>query len=84
MCYYIDMKIANIAELKNRLSEFLSYVERGEEIEVRKRNIPIARVVPIAKVPPNRTDLGCGLNTVAIKGDLTQPLIDESNWEGLG
>ncbi len=84
MCYYIAMKIANIAELKNRLSEFLSYVERGEEIEVRKRNIPIARVVPILKEPSNRTELGCGLNTVSIKGDLTQPLIDESNWDGVG
>ncbi len=78
------MKIANIAELKNRLSEFLSYVEQGEEIEVRKRNIPIARVVPILTVPSNSTELGCGLNTVSIKGDLTQPLIDESNWDGVG
>ena len=84
MYYYIAMKIANIAELKNRLSEFLSHVERGEAIEVRKRNIPIARVVPIPKVPPNRTVLGCGLNTVAVQGDLTQPFIEESSWDGLG
>jgi len=41
------MKIANIGEFKNRLSRYLSFVEQGEEIEVRKRNIPIARVVPI-------------------------------------
>ncbi len=84
MCYYIAMKRANIAELKNRLSEFLAYVERGEEIEVRKRNIPIAQIVPILKPPPNCTELGCGLNTVSIKGDLTQPLIDKGNWDGLG
>lgn len=77
------MKIANIAELKNRLSEFLSHVEQGEEIEVRKRNIPIARVVPIMKAQPNRTKLGCGRNTVSIQGDLTQPLIDMDSWDGL-
>jgi prevent-host-death family protein len=43
----VAMKIANIAELKNRLSEFLGYVMEGEEVEVRKRNFPVARLVPI-------------------------------------
>ena len=68
------MKIANIAELKNKLSEYLAFVEQGEEIEVRKRNIPIARVVPIKAKPRNKTRLGCGTGTVVIHGDLTEPL----------
>ena len=78
------MKVANIAELKSRLSEFLSFVEEGEEIEVRKRNIPIARVVPIQKNLPNRTRLGCGLGTAQAKGDLLEPMIPGSDWEELG
>jgi prevent-host-death family protein len=39
------MKIANIAEFKNRLSEYLALVDQGEEIEVRKYNIPVVRVM---------------------------------------
>jgi prevent-host-death family protein len=77
------MKVANIAELKNRLSEFLALVEQGEEIEVRKRNVPIARVVPIARKRVNRTRIGCGAGTVRIHGDLTEPLIPEGVWEML-
>lgn len=49
------MKTANIAELKSRLSEFPSLVEQEEEIEIRKRNVPIARVVPLAPKRRNKT-----------------------------
>jgi len=75
------MKVANIAELKNRLSEFLSFVEQGEEIEIRKRNVPIARVIPIASKRSNKTRLGCGVGTVKIHGNLTEPLIPKDAWE---
>ena len=54
MAYNLAMKIANIAELKNRISEFISALEKGEEVEVRKRNAPIARIVPIRKRKPTR------------------------------
>lgn len=75
------MKIANIADLKNRLSEFLSLVEQGEEIEIRKRNVPIAKIVPLVFNGRNNTRLGCGARTVKIHGDLTEPLIPEADWE---
>lgn len=83
MCYYMAMKIANVAELKNRLSEYLARVEEGQEVEVRKRNVPIARLVPIKRQGQNRTQLGCGLNTVTIQGDLTEPQLPEGEWQGL-
>ena len=41
------MKVANIAEFKNHLSQYLAGVANGEEVEIRKRNAPLARVVPI-------------------------------------
>ena len=81
--YIIDMKIANIAEFKNKLSEYLALVDQGEEIEVRKYNIPIARVVPIHQAGTNRTRLGCGRGTVQILGDLTEPLLPPDSWEML-
>ena len=78
------MKIANIAEFKNRLSSYLSAVEAGEEIEIRKRNIPVARVVPITHQRKNHTVLGCGKGSAVTTGDLTEPLIPESDWKMLG
>ena len=43
------MKSVNIAELKNRLSVYLNDVKAGEEILVRDRNQPVARIVPLAR-----------------------------------
>lgn len=77
--YFIAMKIANIAELKNRLSEYLSLVEEGEEIEIRKRNVPVARVVPLRRKTVIRP-LGAGAGTVRIRGKLTEPLIPGHVW----
>ena len=79
----MDMKVANIAELKNKLSEYLAFVEQGEEIEIRKRNVPIARVVPFKSKSKNKTRLGCAAGTLKILGDVTKPIIPESDWNML-
>jgi prevent-host-death family protein len=42
------MTKANIAELKNRLSHYLSKVKRGETVLVLERTTPVARIVPVA------------------------------------
>ncbi len=44
------MKSVNIAELKNHLSGYLNEVRAGEEIVVRDRDVPIARIVPLRTV----------------------------------
>ena len=76
------MKMANIADFKNRLSYFLALVEKGEEIEVCKRNIPIAKVSPIQHVNGNRTALGCGAGTVTfLSDDLSEPFIPSDSWD---
>ena len=45
----LAMKIAEIAEFEHRLSEYLAAVANGEEVEIRKRNVPLARVVPVSR-----------------------------------
>ena len=40
------MKSVNVAELKNRLSAYLRLVRGGEEVVIRDRNLPIAKLVP--------------------------------------
>ena len=76
------MKEANIGELKNNLSHYIALVEDGEEIEVSRRNRPVARIVAVKKSPINRTQLGCGCNSVTFHvEDLTEPFIDHDAWD---
>jgi prevent-host-death family protein len=42
------MRSVNIAELKNRLSTYLAFARRGEEIVIRDRNLPVAKLVPFS------------------------------------
>jgi len=42
------MRTVNIADLKNNLSAHLERVRAGEELLVKDRNRPIARLVPLA------------------------------------
>lgn len=84
IAYFVSMKVANIGEFKNNLSKLLAVVEQGEVVEIRKRNVPIARLVPFeSKQRLNRTKLGCGRGSVQVKADLTDPLIPEESWEML-
>jgi len=41
------MVTVNIAELKDQLSSFLHRVRAGEELVIRDRNLPIAKIVPL-------------------------------------
>jgi len=40
------MRAVNVARLKDHLSKYLSYAKEGEEIVIRDRNTPIAKLVP--------------------------------------
>ncbi len=78
------MKEANIVEFKNHLSEMIAQVENGEEIEIRRRNLPVAKVIPIRKPGQNKTRLGIGKETVLfLADDLTEPFMEEENWDML-
>jgi prevent-host-death family protein len=51
------MKVVNIAELKNRLSVYLNEVKAGKEILIRDRNLPIAKIVPLHRLPQEDGEL---------------------------
>ncbi len=40
------MRTVNIAELKNSLSKYLTFAKAGEEVVIRERNLPIAKLIP--------------------------------------
>ena len=84
MAHNMYMKEANIVEFKKHLSEMIAQVENGEEIEIRRRNVPVAKVIPIRKPGQNQTRFGIGKETVLfLADDLTEPFIDEENWDML-
>lgn len=45
-------RVAAIAELKARLSEYLKIVKSGTEVVVTERGNPIARIIPYQKTDP--------------------------------
>ncbi len=49
------MRSTNIADLRNRLTQYLREVRAGEEIIVRDRERPIAKIVPFS-VPDDDAD----------------------------
>lgn len=51
------MVSVNIAELKNRLSKYLTFVKGGEEIVIRDRNLPVAKLVPFPAEEATEEDL---------------------------
>ena len=75
--------MTNIGDLKAGLSAFIAMAEKGEEIEVRKRNVPVAHIIGVGLKSTNQTQLGFAKGTVVIKGDLTESLIPPDQWSML-
>lgn len=44
--YARSMRTVKIGELKNQLSAYLQYVKDGEEVVIRDRDHPVARILP--------------------------------------
>ncbi len=63
------MRSVNIAALKNELSRYLSEVRQGEELLIRDRKTPIAKIIPLAQAgEPEAEDLA-----LAAEGKLRLP-----------
>lgn len=63
------MESAGVAELKARLSEYLSRVKAGEEVLVTDRGRPVARLVPVAAgAAPNDETETARLRTMEREG----------------
>jgi prevent-host-death family protein len=73
------MKSVNIAELKNRLCRYLNEVRTGQEIVVRDRNTPIARILPILRHADDDEEL----HALAARGTLRlgEGVVDNSFWK---
>lgn len=50
------MKTVNIGELRDQLSAYLQYVRNGEEVVVRDRGVPVARILPLSSAPDSEEE----------------------------
>lgn len=50
------MTTATVRDVQHNLAEILRLVEAGEEVIIRRRNRPVARIVPLAPAPARRVD----------------------------
>jgi prevent-host-death family protein len=69
------MRTVNIGDLKNQLSAYLQYVRNGEEIVIRDRNVPVARILPF-----NLANVSEEEKQLVASGAMKLPT-QEINWE---
>ncbi len=62
------MKSVNVADLKDNLSAYLNRVVQGEEVVIRNRKKPIAKIVPFTSEDSDAEDLA-----LAAEGKLRLP-----------
>lgn len=85
--YYLVMNLdkiekANVGELKEHFSSYVTKAEKGKTIMVCRRNQPVAALTPAKTAPAeNRTRLGSAKGSVVVNCDLTEPAIPEKDWD---
>ncbi len=67
------MKEVNVHEAKTQLSRLLQRVAAGEEITIANRGVPVARLVPAARLKVHR-ELGIESGRLKIAEDFDAPL----------
>ena len=75
------MKAVPIAELKSRLSAYIQLAHAGEEILIRDRNLPVAKLVPLGAADTGSEELA-----LAAAGKLALPeeVLDEEKFWSVG
>lgn len=66
----------NIAEAKARLSMYVESVERGETVVLCRRNVPVAEIRPIARLPRKERPVGIDRG-MRVPDSFFEPLPDE-------
>ena len=51
------MRSVNVAKLKNQLSKYLTFAKSGEEVVIRERNLPVAKLVPFSAEDADNREL---------------------------
>lgn len=78
--YGVDMRV-NVGQAKTDLSRLLARVEAGEEVEIARNGVPVARLVPVAPTGPGAAFLAArgslaGQITIGDDFELTDDEVD--------
>lgn len=63
------MRSVNVAKLKDQLSKYLTFAKSGEEVVIRDRSLPIAKLVPFSTENADEQEL-----TLVAAGKLRMPV----------
>ena len=74
------MRTVNIGVLKNQLSAYLQLVRKGEEVVVRDRNMPVARILPFTLPLPPEGDHEAEAAYLIATGQM-KPAKRKMDWE---
>jgi prevent-host-death family protein len=74
------MRTVNIGTLKNQLSAYLQIVRKGEEVVVRDRNVPVARILPFTLPLPPEGDHEAEVAYLIATGQAKPPK-QKMDWE---
>ena len=75
------MRTVNIGTLKNQLSTYLRYVRNGEEVVVRDRDVPVARILPFPVALPPEGDLEAEAAYLIATGQMKEAKQEKMDWE---
>ncbi len=68
----------NIHEAKAKLSEYLAAVEAGETVQICRRNVPVAEIVPLRQPRKSPRPIGLACDSdYDIPASFFEPLPDE-------
>jgi prevent-host-death family protein len=73
----MTMLKVNVAEFKSSLSRYLDAVSRGETVLICSRNVPVAELKGIARVPATPRPIGLGRGTFEVTKAFFEELPDE-------
>jgi antitoxin (DNA-binding transcriptional repressor) of toxin-antitoxin stability system len=51
------VRTVNVAKLKDQLSKYLTFAKSGEEVVIRDRNLPVAKLVPFSAAGADAEEL---------------------------
>jgi antitoxin (DNA-binding transcriptional repressor) of toxin-antitoxin stability system len=74
----------NVHEAKTQLSRYLRRLERGATIVLCRRNVPIAEIRGLPRLPKRKRPIGLGKGQLAIGPEFFEPLPDDllDSFEG--
>ncbi len=67
----------NIHEAKTHLSKYLVQLEKGATILLCRRNVPIAKIVPVLKTEQKNRPVGLAKGEFRVPDTFFEPLPDE-------